>query len=259
MTKGAQSREATVRTGAGHAAFIGVMIGASALTFLRITTVALLLPISDFALYATVVATGAFLAGPLSFGAVEGTIKDFPRLVADGRQASMLVDARAIMGLTASRALAFAAPLLAAGFLLDVEWARLGGIALLVALGNAIAGVVASMQRAAGSPVTLASGTVLRAGLMQERGAGVPEVAPAAEVVVEAPSTQEREVGRFVPTLPPRPGARVTAPAVQHAQLAGFEEGHESRHRPQSIGPEPRPGNARQRGPARSLSRGAPA
>lgn len=165
MNKAAARGKVTVRTGAGHAVFIAVMIGASALTFLRMTTVALLLPVADFALYATIVATGAFLAGPLSFGAIEGTIKDFPRLVADGNTARMLADARAIMRIATLRALVIAIPLLAAGFALTIEWARLGGLAMLVALGNAAGGLIASMQRAGGRPTTLAGGTVLRAGI----------------------------------------------------------------------------------------------
>jgi len=165
MTTGRSRRMGLARAGTGHLAFAAVMIAASALTFLRMTAVALLLPIADFALYATVVAAGAFLAGPLSFGSIEATIKSFPRLVSDGNEAGMMGEARAIRRLAMLRALALAVPLLLLGYLADIAWVRLAGLAMLVALGNAANGLVASMQRAVGSPSTLAGGTALRAGI----------------------------------------------------------------------------------------------
>lgn len=163
--EGAAAKHVAMSATIRHSAFLLTMLGASALTFLRMTVVALLLPIGDFALYATVIATGAFLAGPLSFGAVEGTIKAFPRLVSEGREGRMLSDARAIWRLAALRTALFAVPLLAVGFFADVRLALLGGLGVLAAFGNATTSLVASMQRAAGSPQTLAGGTVFRAGL----------------------------------------------------------------------------------------------
>lgn len=165
MNTARSRRVALARAATGHLVFAAVMIGASALTFLRMTAVALLLPIADFALYATVVAAGAFLAGPLSFGRIEATIKSFPRLVADGDQGRMMVEARAIRRVAVLRALALAVPLLVVGYLSDAAWARLAGLAMLIALGNAANSLVASMQRAVGSPSTLAGGTALRAGV----------------------------------------------------------------------------------------------
>lgn len=154
-----------LRHGAGHALFMGTMIGASVLTFLRMTVVAVLLPIGDFGLYATVIATGAFLAGPLSFGIIEGTIKSFPRLVAQDLNERMLADARSIWRIAAMRALVLAAPLLGVGLLADVSFLLLAGMGVLAAFGNAATSLVASMQRAAGSPGTLAGGTLFRAAL----------------------------------------------------------------------------------------------
>ncbi len=154
---------APMRLGSGSVLFIGVMLGASLMTMVRMAIAALLLRPHDFATYATLSATAAFLSSIISFGIIEATIKGFPRLVGEGRAGEMPGQAHAILRTVAVRALLAGGLILLAGWLLDMIWLRLLGFALLLAPANAYTAIVASMQRAAGNPVHLAAGTVLRA------------------------------------------------------------------------------------------------
>lgn len=155
-----------MRPGVGSAVFLGVMIVASVLSFLRVVAVAGQLQTQGFAIYATITATGAFLSSLISFGSVEATIKRFPRLVADGHRGRMVGDARAIVRQLLVRAAVLGAATWLAGRLVGVGWIEQAGIAFIFAATTAHSGVIASMQRAAGNPRSLALGTLMRAGVV---------------------------------------------------------------------------------------------
>lgn len=150
------------RPGIGSALFLVVMLGAATATMLRMVVAAWQLPVADFAIYATVTATGAFLSTILSFGATEATIKNFPRLVGAGRASELLPAAHLIMRRLTKRALLTGTPVLAAGYWLNIDWLMLTGIGFFFALSTAYTLILASMQRAYGTSTTLAAGTVLR-------------------------------------------------------------------------------------------------
>lgn len=145
--------------------FLAVMLGAAALSLLRVLLVANSLPTGDFAGYAAVTATGAFLGGIISFGAVEGTIKRFPRLVALGHFNAMLSNAHKLLKTLLLRAGILGLPIYLLGWSLDSSTIKIAGVAFLFALAAGYSSVVASMQRAVGNPTRLAAGTVFRAGL----------------------------------------------------------------------------------------------
>lgn len=159
---GREADPTSFRPGVGSALFLVVMLGAAATTMLRMVVAAWQLPVADFAIYATVAATGAFLSTILSFGTIEATIKNFPRLVGAGRASELLPSAHLIMRRLTKRALLGGIPVLAAGYWFDIDWLMLSGIGFFFALSTAYTLVLASMQRAHGTTTTLAAGTVLR-------------------------------------------------------------------------------------------------
>ncbi|WP_198152651.1 hypothetical protein [Tsuneonella dongtanensis] len=156
------SRGDIMRPGWASAAFLIVMLGASALTMARMAVVAGLLLPSDFARYATIIATGAYLATIISFGAVEQTIKAFPRLVEDGQEGLLRGRSGAIFAVLAKRSVMVGLPALAVGLAFDVEWASDLAISAAYALVTAGMALVASLQRAMHDTRKLALGTVLR-------------------------------------------------------------------------------------------------
>lgn len=155
---------ASFRPGVGSALFLVTMLGAAGITMLRMVVAASFLPVRDFGTYATIAATGAFLSSILSFGTIEATIKNFPRMVGAGQGDELLRESHHIMRRLLLRAAAVGIPVYAAGLLLDLEWLRLSGLGFFFALSTAYTLVLASMQRASGSSATLASGTLLRSG-----------------------------------------------------------------------------------------------
>lgn len=155
---------ASFRPGVGSALFLVVMLGAAGITMLRMVVAASFLPVQDFGTYATIAATGAFLSSILSFGTIEGTIKNFPRMVGAGQGGELLRESHHIMRRLLLRAAAVGIPVYAAGLLLDFDWLRLSGLGFFFALSTAYTLVLASMQRASGSSATLAAGTLLRSG-----------------------------------------------------------------------------------------------
>ncbi|WP_193749153.1 hypothetical protein [Sphingopyxis sp. C-1] len=140
------------------------MLGAAGITMLRMVVAASFLPVQDFGTYATIAATGAFLSSILSFGTIEGTIKNFPRMVGAGQGGELLRESHHIMRRLLLRAAAVGIPVYAAGLLLDLDWLRLSGLGFFFALSTAYTLVLASMQRASGTSATLAAGTILRSG-----------------------------------------------------------------------------------------------
>lgn len=162
MSNNNVSAPPTFRPGLGSALFVTAMIGAAFFSMLRMIAAAWYMPLADFANYTAIVATAAFLSTILSFGIIEATVKNFPRLTGEGREADILPTARRIMKWLSVRALSFGIPVLAAGFLLDLEWLKFVGIAFLFSLNTSYTGILASMQRAAGTAATQAQGTLLR-------------------------------------------------------------------------------------------------
>lgn len=151
------------RRGLGHAAFMAVMLGSSLFAIARMGAVTFLLPIESFGVYAMLVAAGAFLSGPLSFGIVEATVKRFPRLVADGREEEMVADSRIILRILALRSLIPGISALTIAFATGVDWMAYVGAAFLLAFSTSANGLVASMQRGRMQPHQLAAGTAIRA------------------------------------------------------------------------------------------------
>lgn len=151
------------RPSIGSAVFLAVMIGAAALTSVRMIVTAWHLSLADFATYATIVATAAFLSTTVSFGTLESTVKNFPRLVGQGRETDILPTAHLIMRRLVFRAFALGALVLPLGFALGAEWLQMLGIAFFFSLNTIYTGLLASMQRASGTSLSQAYGTMLRA------------------------------------------------------------------------------------------------
>lgn len=162
MSNNSVSAPPTFRPGPASALFVSVMVGAAVFSMLRMIAAAWYMPLTDFANYTAIVATAAFLSTILSFGTIEATVKKFPRLTGEGREADILPTARRIMKWLAARALSLGVPVLAIGFLLDLEWLKFVGIAFLFSLNTSYTGMLASMQRAAGTAASQAQGTLLR-------------------------------------------------------------------------------------------------
>jgi len=152
-----------MRPGIASAAFVAAMLAGSGLTLLRMLVVAALLTTANFGTYAAVVAGAAFLGSVISFGAVEATIKAFPRLVERGQRSAMIASGRAITGTVLVRSLA-GVPIAAIGWATGQPWVLAAGIAVVLAFGTSYTSILASMQRAAGRPNQLVGGTLLRAG-----------------------------------------------------------------------------------------------
>ncbi|WP_126175985.1 hypothetical protein [Tsuneonella rigui] len=151
-----------MRPGIGSLAFLIVMLSASGLTMARMALVAGLLPTSDFARYATIAASGAFLATIISFGAVEQTIKGFPRLVEEGLGHLMRARCVEIFRLLTTRTVLLSLPFFIVGEATGIGWLSdlaISGVYALVTAGMAL---VASMQRAMSDSRKLAAGTLLR-------------------------------------------------------------------------------------------------
>jgi O-antigen/teichoic acid export membrane protein len=151
-----------MRPGIGSAVFLAVMVGASGLTLLRMGVVAALLPLSAFATYAMITATGAFLSSIISFGAVEATIKSFPKLVEQGRPDLLRAQSWRIFMVLARRAAIGGVPFYLLGMATGTDWLRYQGLAFLFALTTAGMALIASMQRAMCEPAKLMAGTVFR-------------------------------------------------------------------------------------------------
>lgn len=150
-----------MKSGLGNSLFLVLMLGASGLTMLRMILLSGLLEPIDFALYATIIATGTFFSPILSFGAVEHTVKSFPRLAEDGRLDALNWHAWQTFKRLLQRA-AIGLPLVVLGYAIDSTWLVYAGLTLLYALGTATTSLLASMQRALNHPVRLVSGTILR-------------------------------------------------------------------------------------------------
>lgn len=143
--------------------FLAVMMAAAGLSLARIVVVATGLSKTGFTDYAVIIATGSFISSVISFGGIEATIKQFPRLVAIGHLIDMRRESHRLVRVLAMRALTLAIPLLITGTMLQNPLLILLGTAFLISLSSGYSGIIASVQRALGSPQSLAMGTVFRA------------------------------------------------------------------------------------------------
>lgn len=143
--------------------FLAVMMVAAGMSLARVLVVATGLSKSGFTNYAIVIATGGFISSVISFGGIEATIKHFPRLVANDNFTEMRQESHRLLRALAIRALAVGIPLVVAGLILDKHVLILVGMACLISLSSGYSGIIASVQRALGSPVSLALGTGFRA------------------------------------------------------------------------------------------------
>lgn len=143
--------------------FLAVMMVAAGMSLARVLVVATGLSKSGFTDYAIVIATGGFISSVISFGGIEATIKHFPRLVANNDFTKMRQESHRLLRVLAMRALAIGMPLAVVGLMLDNHALILMGMACLISLSSGYSGVIASVQRALGSPASLALGTGFRA------------------------------------------------------------------------------------------------
>lgn len=140
-----------------------VMAVASVVTLLRGFAIASITTLSDFGLYATLVAMGAFGSSLLGAGAIEATMKSFPRAWARGWGLQMNERADLLAKQIAARGVFVSA----AGIVAVVATDRYGWwlMVLLViglAVGTAMMGIYASSIRSTGNLPALSQATLYR-------------------------------------------------------------------------------------------------
>jgi O-antigen/teichoic acid export membrane protein len=128
--------------------YLALMATAAVVSLIRGFVVAALLPPEDFAVYAVAVALGALLANFLSFGLIEGTVKQFPRLVMAGGAGSLLRIADGGARRLAIRALMALPVLGVVMYLVDSSRPLLFLAVAAVSFGAAWLSLLASVQRA---------------------------------------------------------------------------------------------------------------
>lgn len=145
--------------------YMATMLVAAAISMSRGFCIAAVLQPMSFAIYATLVAAGAFGSLLLSMGSIEHTIKSYPRLWADGRWSDVVEDADGIVRKLALRSLVPVIPLAALfAFLGGVPVAAAPAIAA-VALGIATTSTYASIHRATLDLRSFSIANLLRAAL----------------------------------------------------------------------------------------------
>lgn len=144
--------------------YFAVMGLSSLLTLMRSVVLALVLAVNDFGVYAMAVALGAFVANAISFGRIEATLKQFPRLWHDGRSDETVRHSDVIARQLAGRAVALAVPLWMAAALWkpSIAVSLAAGIAAF-AIGMSWTTIYASTLRASGCLRALGIATFLRA------------------------------------------------------------------------------------------------
>lgn len=144
-------------------AYLALMAAGAVVSLVRGFVVATLLPTRDFAVYAMAVATGALLANFLSFGLIEGTVKQFPRLVIAGGAGNLLDIADRGARTLAIRALLGLPMLGAVMFLVDSSRPLLFLAVAGVSFGAAWLNLLASVQRATLNVLNVALANGVRA------------------------------------------------------------------------------------------------
>lgn len=131
----------------GTTAYLALMAAGAVVSLVRGFVIAALLPPKEFAVYAMAVSAGALLANFLSFGLIEGTVKQFPRLVMAGGAGSLLSIADRGARTLAIRALLGLPVLAAIMFLVDSSRPLLFLAVAGVSFGAAWLNLLASVQR----------------------------------------------------------------------------------------------------------------
>lgn len=157
--------------------FFATMALASAISLLRGFVVAGVLDPAAFGTYVVIVAAGTFGSNLLSFGRVEATWKEFPRLWIAGERQQVRERADAVMRMLAARALYACIAIIVMSRIfdnVDLGMSAVAGVA--VALGVACTSVYASVLRASYDLGRLGQAALYRAGLallLAAIGAGI--------------------------------------------------------------------------------------
>jgi hypothetical protein len=125
-----------------------LMAFSAALSLARGFIIAGILSPEKFTRYAVVVTLGTFLSSLLSFGLVEGTVKQFPRIAVAGGAGNLLSLSNVAVKRLIIRALACLPLFVLAGYLFDPQHWQESIAVLLIACGVAVLGLLASVQRA---------------------------------------------------------------------------------------------------------------
>jgi O-antigen/teichoic acid export membrane protein len=142
-----------------------LMLAAAGMSLVRGFVVAGLLDPEDFTRYAVAVATGTFLSNFLSFGLIEGTIKQFPRMTVSGSAGALLSLSDGAIRRLAFRA-ALCAPLFAVVmWVIDRDRPMVFLAVTTIAFCVAVLGLLASVQRALLNVLNIAVANGLRASL----------------------------------------------------------------------------------------------
>lgn len=141
--------------------YIAVMVVAASVSLARFFFIAFILDPAPFGTYATIIASGAFASGLLSFGEVERTFKAFPRLwvLSRGREAIAETERAGWVLLQRVLFLLPVAVLLCYAFDIDLE---LGICVVGVAFGMSVASLFASLQRSTTDASALSISTLKR-------------------------------------------------------------------------------------------------
>lgn len=142
--------------------YFGVMMAAAALAMLRGVLVAEASTGADFSRYAVTLSTGYFLGYLLSFGAVEESYKQFPRLVAQGGFTAILVPTNRVFGQLGSRGGVLVVASLALWLVTGSNWFVELGLAFMFGLITSYTSAVASVQRALSNHGRLAAANLMR-------------------------------------------------------------------------------------------------
>ncbi len=145
--------------------YLLLMSTAAGMSLVRGFVVAGLLPAASFTTYAVVVAVGTFLSNLLSFGLIEGTVKQFPRIAVSGGAAELLSLSDGAIGRLAVRTLYWLPLFAIITYLADRAHPFAFVAVALIAYGVAVLGVLASVQRALLNVLNVALANGLRATL----------------------------------------------------------------------------------------------
>jgi hypothetical protein len=145
--------------------FFGAMMAAAALSMLRGLLVAEASTAAEFSRYAVTLSTGYFLGYLLSFGAVEETYKQFPRLFAQGGFTAILGLTASVFSQLGARGGVLVVASVALWVVTGSNWFFELGLAIMFALVSSYTSAVASVQRALSNHGRLAGANLMRSAL----------------------------------------------------------------------------------------------
>jgi len=137
------------------------MLTSVAMTMLRMIFVAAILSTLEFSGYAAIVSAGAFVSILLSFGVIEGTIKQFPRMGAIKQYDIILKESLSLVKVLSARSFYLLVVFIISIFVLFKVPGDYIAIILIGYIG-AITSLFASLQRALFNPLHLAFSSFLR-------------------------------------------------------------------------------------------------